>query len=68
MSKDPAIVGEFPAIEAIRPEAGCLDASHGVHLDHGTIMGLDPLRDRLRDERRTFVLLINDHRLQAREY
>jgi predicted AAA+ superfamily ATPase len=33
-----------------------------------TITGLDPLRDRLREERMTFVLLIDDLRLQARGY
>jgi hypothetical protein len=37
-----------------------------VHLDQRGITGLDPLRDGLHDERSTFVLLIDDLRLQAR--
>jgi hypothetical protein len=36
--------------------------------DQRTITGLDPLRDRLRDERRTFALLIDNLRLQAGGY
>jgi hypothetical protein len=42
------------------PKPDASKTSHGVHLDQGTIMGLDPPRDRLSDECRTFVLLIDD--------
>ncbi len=62
-SKDPAILREGQS-DAIRPEP---DASIAwCASGPGTITGLDPLRDRLRDERRTFVLLIDNLRLQAR--
>ena len=64
-SSGPAILR---GIRSHSTRARCLEASHGVHLGQGSIMGLDPLCDRLLDERGTFVILIDDLSTQARGY
>jgi hypothetical protein len=62
-----AAVARRPTTESSR-EGNTRPPLHSVRLSEHQMTGVDPLRDRLCDERRTFVLLIDGLRLQARGY